>query len=60
VDAITPYLGMFKNIGAYPIATLVCARFRREFHNEMQSFSWRDLPIFSSREDALRGLVTGD
>ena len=30
----------------------------REFHEQMKSFSRRELPIFSSREEALRWLVT--
>ncbi len=29
----------------------------REFHEQMKSFSRRELPIFSSREEALRWLV---
>jgi len=31
--------------------------FPREFHEEMKSFSRRELPIFSSREEALKWLV---
>ena len=41
-------------------ALIGTARLPREFHNQMQAFSRRDLPIFTSRGDALRWLVTGD
>lgn len=41
-------------------ALIGTARLPQKSHDEMQRFSRRDLPIFISRADALRWLVTGD
>lgn len=41
-------------------ALIGTARLPRDFHNEIQSFSRRALPVFSSRGDALRWLLTGE